>query len=64
MMMPTNAMVRAAVTQAVEAGLLARNAAQNEYDWELMRSILQAALSTPQETTRLPHLLRRELSFA
>ncbi|HEV2610396.1 MAG TPA: hypothetical protein VGU61_09030 [Noviherbaspirillum sp.] len=42
-MEPTNSMVRAAVRKAVESGLLARNAAQNEYDWEVMRGILRAA---------------------
>jgi len=41
----TNAMIRAAVNKAVESGLLARNAAQNAYDWELMRGIVAAALS-------------------
>lgn len=40
----SNSMVRAAVNKAVEAGLLARNAAQNAYDWEIMRAILMAAL--------------------
>lgn len=44
----TNSMVRAAVNKAVEAGLLPRNGAQNEYDWEVMRSILAAALQTRQ----------------
>jgi hypothetical protein len=41
----TNAMVRAAVGQAVEVGLLPRNAAQNAHDWEIMRGILLAALA-------------------
>lgn len=40
----TNSMIRAAVNKAVESGLLARNAAQNAYDWEIMRGILSAAL--------------------
>jgi|GEM_PF-2760028 len=41
----TNSMIRAAVNKAVESGLLARNAAQNAYDWEVMRGIVAAALS-------------------
>jgi len=45
-MEPTNAMVRAAIGKAVDTGLLARHAAQNEYDWEVMRAILRAALQT------------------
>lgn len=51
-MQPTNAMVRAAVAQAVEAGLLARNAAQNETDWEIIRSIIQAAFFAEQNAVR------------
>jgi hypothetical protein len=44
-MEPTNSMVRAAIRQAVELGLLARNGAQNEYDWNLMKQVLGAALT-------------------
>ncbi len=53
-MEPTNAMVRAAVRKAVESGLLARNAAQNEYDWDVMRGILRAAFEAGKGDVKRP----------
>jgi hypothetical protein len=57
-MEPTNAMVRAAVRKAVESGLLARNAAQNEYDWDVMRGILRAALEADVSRQKVPRPAR------
>jgi hypothetical protein len=54
----TNAMVRAAIRKAVESGILPRNAAQNEYDWEIMRGILSAALRQEVSGADAPVLLR------
>ncbi len=63
-MQPTNAMIHAAVAQAVEAGLLARNATQNEYDWKIMQGIIQAALCAEQDTVRaIKRKVMAELAF-
>ena len=61
-MEPTNSMVRAAIRQAVELGLLARNGAQNEYDWNLMKQVLGAALTAqPKAQDAEPAPRRKEV---
>ena len=50
----TNAMVRASVNKAVELGLLTRNAAQNEYDWDLIGRIVGAALAVNAKACSTP----------
>ncbi len=49
----SNSMVRAAVNKAVEAGLLSRNGAQNEHDWEVMKSILESAFTAKSDQSDL-----------
>lgn len=59
-MEPTNSMVRAAICEAVELGLLARNGAQNEYDWNLMKKVVGAALTAqPRSQDDEPVPLRK-----
>ena len=59
-MEPTNSMVRAAIQQAVELGLLPRHGAQNEYDWSLMKKVLGAALTAQGKIDNLPPPQRKE----
>lgn len=60
-MEPTNSMVRAAIQQAVELGLLPRHGAQNEYDWSLMKKVLGAALMAQGKLDDLPAPQPKEL---
>lgn len=60
-MEPTNSMVRAAIQQAVELGLLPRDGAQNEYDWSLMKKVLGAALTAQGKADKLPPPQMKEL---
>lgn len=60
-MEPTNSMVRAAIQQAVELGLLPRHGAQNEYDWSLMKKVLGAALTAQGKVDDLPVPQTKEL---
>lgn len=60
-MEPTNSMVRAAIKQAVELGLLPRHGAQNEYDWNLMKQVVAAALTAQGKVDDTPAPQKREL---
>jgi hypothetical protein len=60
-MEPTNSMVRAAIQQAVELGLLPRHGAQNEYDWNLMKQVLDAALTARGKVDDTPAPQQRKL---
>ena len=60
-MEPTNNMVRAAIQQAVELGLLPRHGAQNEYDWNLMKKVLGAALTAQGQADNTPAPQKEEL---
>jgi hypothetical protein len=60
-MEPTNSMVRAAIKQAVELGLLPRHGAQNEYDWNLMKQVVSAALTAQGKVDNAPTPQKREL---
>ncbi|MDQ9169537.1 hypothetical protein Q8A64_03835 [Oxalobacteraceae bacterium R-40] len=60
-MEPTNSMVRAAIQQAVELGLLPRHGAQNEYDWALMKKVLGAALIAQGKPDSMPAPQKKEL---
>jgi hypothetical protein len=57
----TNSMVRAAIKQAVELGLLPRNGAQNEYDWNLMKQVVSAALTAQGKVDHAPTPQKRAL---
>lgn len=58
-MEPTNSMVRAAIQQAVELGLLPRHGAQNEYDWALMKKYWVLRSSRKENLTACPHRKKR-----
>jgi hypothetical protein len=60
-MEPTNSMVRAAIKQAVELGLLPRHGAQNEYDWNLMKQVVGAALTAQGKFDDMPAPQKKEL---
>ncbi len=60
-MEPTNSMVRAAIQQAVELGLLPRHGAQNEYDWNLMKKVVGAALTAQGKVDELSAPQSKEL---
>lgn len=60
-MEPTNSMVRAAIQQAVELGLLLRHGAQNEYDWSLMKKVLDAALTAQGKADKVSPPQTKEL---
>jgi hypothetical protein len=60
-MEPTNSMVRAAIQQAVELGLLPRHGAQNEYDWSVMKKVLGAALTAQGKVDEWPDPQTKEL---
>lgn len=60
-MEPTNSMVRAAIQQAVELGLLPRHGAQNEYDWSLMKQVLGAALTAQGKIDTAPVPQKKEV---
>jgi hypothetical protein len=57
----TNSMVRAAIKQAVEVGLLPRHGAQNEYDWNLMKQVVGAALTAQRQVDDRPAPQKKEL---
>jgi hypothetical protein len=57
----SNSMVREAVKKAVETGLLPRNSAQNEYDWEIMRAIIHAAVNTNKTRIDRPAISRERV---
>jgi hypothetical protein len=57
----TNSMVRAAIKQAVEVGLLPRHGAQNEYDWNLMKQVVGAALTAQGQVDDRPAPQKKEL---